>query len=215
MKKLLFLIFILFKTLCAAQENYEDHNGEISQQTSHLVSNVSFLLVENETVFFDEEGFDEEPENKTVIQPIVGLRIFNNKITLAMRASFEFVSVPHELHSPSDDDVQIERVDGFGDAGLMTLLSTKSGHECFVWGLGFSSLFPTASQGELGSRKYQIGPAAALFYLGEELGDLFKIGNLPIKWRVEGQYYIESSESEGEKFGMVFTLEPILSSLFN
>lgn len=212
---MLFLIFILFKTLCAAQENYEDHNGEISQQTSHLVSNVSFLLVENETVFFDEEGFDEEPENKTVIQPIVGLRIFNNKITLAMRASFEFVSVPHELHSPSDDDVQIERVDGFGDAGLMTLLSTKSGHECFVWGLGFSSLFPTASQGELGSGKYQIGPAAALFYLGEELGNLFKIGNLPIKWRVEGQYYIESSESEGEKFGMVFTLEPILSSLFN
>ncbi len=215
MKKLLFLIFILFKTLCAAQENHEDHNGEISQQTSHPVSNVSFLLVENETVFFDEEGFDEEPENKTVIQPIVGLRIFNNKITLAMRASFEFVSAPHELHGSSDDQVQIERVDGFGDAGLMTLLSTKSGHKGFVWGLGFSSLFPTASQDELGSGKYQIGPAAALFYLGEELGDLFKIGNLPIKWRVEGQYYIESSESEGEEFGVVFTLGPILSSLFN
>ncbi|MEM6831400.1 MAG: hypothetical protein AAF551_12870 [Bacteroidota bacterium] len=273
-----------------SQEHHHDHLEKVAQKTSHPVSDVSFVIAENEIIFFEEEGFDKKPENRTLIQPILGLRIFDNKLTFATRATFEFLSAPHEAHNNhhSEADNQIERIDGFADLGLMSLFSTKHGHEGFIWGLGYSATFPTASKPELGTGKYQLGPAASLFYLGEAygtgiksinigafiahewsyagdkhreetslssiqyvlmyrlthtmqigmepkvtidwkedpdnrlnlpiglgIGDVFNMGKIPIQWRVEGQYFLESSQLEKEKFAVVFTLEPILSSLLN
>ena len=170
----------------------------------------------------------------------------------------------------------------------MSLFTTSSEHEGFVWGLGYSATFPTASREELGTGKFQLGPATSVFYLADEygtgfrsinigafvehwwsyagdgereetsfssiqyvlmyrltntmqigmepkvtidwkedsdnrlnfpiglgIGDLFKVGKIPIQWRVEGQYFLASSQREGEEYAIVVTLEPILSALFN
>lgn len=52
------------------------------------------------------------------------------------------------------------------------------------------------------------------FPIGLGIGDLFRLGKIPVQWRVEGQYFLTSSQPEGEEYALVVTLEPILSSLF-
>ncbi|MEL6557070.1 MAG: hypothetical protein AAFQ94_02735 [Bacteroidota bacterium] len=285
LRNLIMLALILNSLKGICQDEHHEYHGEIVQKTSHPASTVSFIIVENETIIFGEEGFDEIPENRTLIQPIFGFRIFNDKLTFATRPSFEFLSAPHERHEEGGRSV--ERLGGFGDIGLMSLLTPISRHEGFIWSLGYSATFPTASEEALGSGKFQIGPAASLFYLGEEygtgfrsvnvgafiehwwsyagdsqredtsfssiqyvlmyrltntmqigmepkitvdwkeergnklnfpiglgIGDLFRVGKIPIQWRVEGQYFLASSQLEGEEFAFLITLEPILSSLF-
>ena len=114
-KSLLVLVLILHGPKGLCQEEHHEYHGELVQKTSHPASTVSFVIVENETIFFGEEGFDEVPENRTLIQPILGLRILNDKLTFATRPSFEFLSAPHTIHN--EEGNAVERLDGFGDFG--------------------------------------------------------------------------------------------------
>jgi hypothetical protein len=63
---------------------------------------------------------------------------------------------------------------GFGDVVYMALASPKhvvkvpSTGAAVIWGLGATTLFPTASNEVLGSGKYAAGPAAVVGYLGKK-----------------------------------------------
>ena len=261
----------------------DEHLEQVSQGTSHPATNHSFVIIENETVFFEDDELENEPENKLFIRPIIGQPIFNNSWTWATRIDLEFASIPL-LHGEHGED----RVNGFGDLGVTMFLAPSTKHDGFIWAMGYSSLFPTASEDELGAGKYQLGPAISLFYLGPEfgtglrsfnlgtfvehlwsvggdddfedsnrsnihyylmyrltstmqigmepritidweeesgnrlnfpiglgIGDLFNMGKLPVKWRVEGQYFVASEEVEARNYSVVLTLEPIISSLFH
>ena len=56
---------------------------------------------------------------------------------------------------------------GFGDMALLSLLSPNSG-KGFIWGVGPTFIFPTASEKALGQGKWQIGPAAVALYMGKD-----------------------------------------------
>ena len=56
---------------------------------------------------------------------------------------------------------------GFGDMALVSLLSPNTSNG-FIWGVGPTFIFPTASDHALGQGKWQIGPAAVALYLGKE-----------------------------------------------
>lgn len=284
--KFMFALVLIFDhSIVLGQVSDNHENAKLSQATSHPASTVSFVIVENETILFEEAEFNEVPENRTLIQPILGLKIFNDKWTMATRPSFEFLSLPHEEHD--EDGISVQRISGFGDIGLTSLFTPIDAHEGLIWSFGYTATFPTASSEELGSGKFQLGPSASLFYLGNEyktglksfnigafvehswsyagdaerretsvstlqyvlmyrlsstmqigmepkatmewkeesgnrlifpvglgFGDIFNLGKIPIQWRVEGQYFLASTEKENEEYALVFTLEPILSSLF-
>jgi hypothetical protein len=61
-----------------------------------------------------------------------------------------------------------DRETGLGDIGLLFLLGHASRTKGFVYGIGPTWIFPTASEEVLGRGKWQAGPAGALSYLGEK-----------------------------------------------
>jgi len=79
-------------------------------------------------------------------------------------------------------DVETERECGIGDITLVSLLSPrkypKIGKGEFVWGVGPTLIFPTASPSELGQGKFQAGPAAVALYMD----DKWVFGGLAQQW---------------------------------
>ena len=57
---------------------------------------------------------------------------------------------------------------GLGDTVLLTAFTTAPADSKWLWGVGPTWLFPTATDDTLGSEKWSVGPAATVFYLGEK-----------------------------------------------
>jgi hypothetical protein len=79
--------------------------------------------------------------------------------------------------------VPFESKSGFGDLIYFSLLgqslpTEKWGGGDFVWGLGPTFQFPTASDDRLGSGKYSAGPSAVLSFIGKK----FIFGGLYQQW---------------------------------
>jgi hypothetical protein len=56
---------------------------------------------------------------------------------------------------------------GFGDMTLMALLSPAASAGDFIWGAGSVLTLPTATSVDYGEGRWQAGPAAAGFYMGD------------------------------------------------
>ena len=98
-----------------------------------------------------------------------------------------------------------------GDMTFMTLLSPATQSGSFIWGLGSTITLPTATEDSYGAHKWQVGPAAAGFYLGEN----WMIGILSEhRWSFAGdgdspnvsqtimQYFFEFNVSDRLDIGM-------------
>lgn len=98
-----------------------------------------------------------------------------------------------------------------GDMTFMTLLSPEQQSGSFVWGVGSAITLPTATDGSYSARKWQVGPAVAGFYLGEN----WTIGILSEhRWSFAGdggspnvsqtimQYFFEFNVSDRLDIGM-------------
>ena len=75
------------------------------------------------------------------------------------------------------------RTTGFGDLVYVGLVAPKKSIKtenggAFIWGVGPTFIFPTASASVLGQGKYQVGPAAVFAYLGQE----WILGVFPQQW---------------------------------
>ena len=74
------------------------------------------------------------------------------------------------------------RTTGIGDFSYVGLFSPKKpdkvGTGIFVWGLGPTFIFPTASEDLLGQGKYQAGPAGVAAYIGKK----WALGLFPQHW---------------------------------
>lgn len=77
-----------------------------------------------------------------------------------------------------------DRTNGFGDMVYVGVASPKkpikieSTGGAVIWGIGATSMFPTASEDVLGTGKYSLGPAAVAAYLGPE----WTLGVFPQHW---------------------------------
>ena len=77
-----------------------------------------------------------------------------------------------------------DRTTGFSDLAYVGLASPKkpikieSTGGAIVWGVGATSMFPTASEDVLGTGKYSLGPSAVVGYLGRE----WVLGIFPQHW---------------------------------
>ncbi len=77
-----------------------------------------------------------------------------------------------------------DRTNGFGDIVYMGLAAPKkpikieSTGAAVIWGVGATSMFPTASEDVLGTGKYSLGPSAVAAYLGSK----WLFGVFPQHW---------------------------------
>ena len=103
---------------------------------------------------------------------------FGNYIGMAPASILSDPSFPGLLADPFD------RTNGFGDMAYVGLAAPKklikieSTGAAVIWGVGATSMFPTASEDVLGTGKYSLGPTAVVAYLGPE----WLFGVFPQHW---------------------------------
>jgi hypothetical protein len=102
---------------------------------------------------------------------------FGNYIGMAPASILSDPSFPGLLADPFD------RTNGFGDMTYVGVAAPKpikieSTGAAVIWGVGATSMFPTASEDVLGTGKYSLGPTAVVAYLGPE----WLFGVFPQHW---------------------------------
>jgi hypothetical protein len=254
---------------------------ELNRQLNNPVSSVWSMVFQNNYTqlknnFEDVPGWDKGDEKwfySLNFQPVLPLPL-TSEWNLINRPVFPIYAGRPILESDG-----FENADGLGDIALVSLLSPAKTPGSFLWGVGPTFIFPTASKDELGQEKWQAGPAAVGLYLGKEwifgafpqhwwsfagngdrqstsqtniqyfiwrllpdqwqigmapnitidweadddnkltlpvglgVGKLFKVGGLPIKFILEGQYAVISPDDFGQEWNIRFTVTPVLPSL--
>ncbi len=103
---------------------------------------------------------------------------FGDFVGLTPSAILSSPSFPGVLADPYD------RTTGFGDMTYVGVLAPKrsikieSTGGMLIWGVGATTMFPTASETVLGTGKFSLGPAAAIGYLGPT----WTVGLFPQHW---------------------------------
>jgi hypothetical protein len=265
----------------SAESNGGMSAEELNRQLNNPVSSVWSMVFQNNYTQLksgsqDVPGWDEGDDKwfySLNFQPVLPLPLTRDW-NLINRPVFPIFADRPVLESDGFDEA-----DGLGDMALVSLLSPSKTAGSFLWGVGPSYIFPTASKDELGQEKWQAGPAAVGLYLGKEwifgafpqhwwsfagnddrqstsqtniqyfiwrllpdqwqigtapnilidwkaddddkltlpvglgVGKLFKIGGLPIKFILEGQYAVISPDDFGQEWNIRFTVTPVLPSL--
>ena len=159
-------------TAPGADEAASSH--ELNKQLNNPVSSIWSLNFQNNFQFFEGRLSSEERWQYNLnFQPVIPLRLTEswNLITRPIVPVLAGVDVPDPARGT------FEEHSGFGDMSVSSFLSPAHS-QGFLWGLGPSFIFPTASSDELGAGKYQAGPAVLGLYMGKE----WIVGGLLNQW---------------------------------
>jgi hypothetical protein len=159
-----FALAALATAFPAASEE-ESSLDEISQELENPLSKLWSLTFQNNLGLNTGDVIDgTEISNTALFQPAFPIP-FGDDWTFIARPVFPLVTTPIlDPGSPSGVD---RTTTGFGDIQMLSLIG-PAGADGFVWGLGGTFKFPTASSDALGAGKWQAGPAAMALYLGEQ-----------------------------------------------
>ena len=175
--------------LASKPESPGSELAKMAQKSNNPLSDVWLFITQNDTTFYGGDLIDgHEVGNNTKIQPVMPVPVFDQAWNLIFRPVLQFIS------SPLDDDVgslfghgpgeivadptlsaiagdPFGRTNGMGDSVLLTLLGPNR-DDGFVWGVGGTAIFPTATEDVLGQGKWQAGPSALALRLGNDHGGL-------------------------------------------
>lgn len=101
-----------------------------------------------------------EISNTFFFQPALPIPFGRNKVFTA-RPVLPLVTQPNFTDPTAGD-----RVTGFGDIQMAALFGPGNASG-WVWGLGATFVFPTASSPDIGQEKWQVGPTFMLFHLAK------------------------------------------------
>ncbi len=156
-----------------------------AKKANNPVSDAWLLIAQNDLTFLDGDAIDgTEIRERISLQPILPIPIFGGDWNLVNRPIVQF------FDSPVDDDLDSTdpfsgRTQGLGDTILFSLLAPNR-DDGWIWGLGPTFIFPTATEDVLGQEKWQAGPAALAVHLGNQHGgwgfEHFNIGVLAQHW---------------------------------
>lgn len=146
---------------------------EVSRQINNPISTLWQLTLDNQITGLGGGGLEGvEPAYTGTFQPTIpvslgklGLGRFDwaEDFNVITRLTLPFVeTVPLPLGSGSGD-----RRSGFGDIQLGSVLAPNRRYG-FVWGLGPTFIFPSASDDALGQGKWQAGPALVAGHHGKQ-----------------------------------------------
>ncbi len=198
------LVSAVFQLVGVARAENSPSMEEMANKANNPLSDVWLLIVENDTLLL---GGDEVPGTKvlntTLFEPVMPVPVFDEKWNLIFRPIIPIISSPIDsdvgklfgksdaeiIASPSlsaiAGDVYGSRTSGLGDSVLLTLLGPNR-NDGFVWGMGPTFIFPTATDDVIGQQKWQAGPAALAVLLGPDYGGLglknWNIGVLAQQW---------------------------------
>ena len=160
-----------------------------AQKVNNPVSDAWLLITQNDFTFIDGEATSgTEVRERLSFQPVLSIPIFGGDWNLVNRPIVQFFDSPIDKNSLDSDftgDPFGDRTRGLGDTVLFSLLAPNR-DDGWIWGLGPTFIFPTATEDVLGQEKWQAGPAGLLVRLGDKDGgwglDHFNIGVLPQHW---------------------------------
>ena len=164
MKKFFFtLLFLLTVVVSFSQEEKEPSIEEINQQLDNPLSRFWSLIVQENLAYNTGDLVDGSVTTNVLnFQPSLPVPVGKAKMLL-VRPVFPLVTGP--AVNSSGEIIGTET--GFGDMQVFSLYGPdKKGG--VVWGAGLTFVFPTASSENLGSGKYQAGPALMILSMGEK-----------------------------------------------
>jgi len=185
MTRILVIAFTLFLGILTLQSVYAQNSEQVQQanrgeslaevgaQLANPVSSVWSIVFQNNFTFL--EG---DPSDKTRFlynlnfQPVLPIPLTQNW-NLITRPVFPFIFGQPVLNMGSEFDSR----SGLGDIAMVNLLSPNK-PSGFLWGIGPTWIFPTATNDNLGQEKWQLGPAAVGLYLSKE----WIFGAFPQQW---------------------------------
>jgi hypothetical protein len=157
-----------------AGEQDEQNLAELNKQLNNPVSSVWSLQFQNNFTFLEGRLTDNTKEFYNLnFQPALPFRLTKDW-NLIVRPVFPLFA-SRDVYNPLTGT--FDGKSGIGDIALLTLLSPAKASK-FLWGVGPTFIFPTASPDELGSKKWQMGPAVVGLYLGEK----WILGLFPQHW---------------------------------
>lgn len=134
---------------------------EIARQLTHPIPRLWTLSLQNSLIGMGGSGFDGvEPAYSGTIQPSLPLDL--SRLGLQDRAWARRYSLRTQLTIPILETLPESR-SGFGDIQLVSGLAPAK-MDGFMWALGGTFIFPSASSTSLGQGKWQAGPAAMAGY---------------------------------------------------
>lgn len=249
--------------------------AEINKKLNNPVSSIWSLNFQNNFNFL--EG---SPSNKTRFFYSMN---FQPVVPIPLTKDWNLINrpvLPVILGKPSfNPETGFSGSSGLGDIAMVNLLSpSKVGR--FIWGIGPTWIFPTATKQNLGQQKWQVGPAAVGLYLSEKwvfglfpqqwwsiggknnradtsmmslqyfvwhllpnawqvglgspiinfnwkaddddkvnlpiglgVGKTVRIGKVPVKMQLQGQYSVVHEDSLGQRWLVQLTLTPVIPNL--
>jgi len=259
----------------AEPEKKEESTEEVARKLNNPVADLWSLTFQYNHTFL--KGFPSENyrhQDGMTFQPVLPIHLGKNW-NLITRPVFPIV-----FSSPT-----FSRRDGFGSTGgfgdiaVVSLLSPAKNTK-YIWGVGPSFIFPTASPDAVGQGKYQVGPAAVglvmtkkwvvgalaqqwwsyagdsdrpnvsqaniqyfiqrlllnrwqvgmapnilidwnakpgnqvTWPIGLGCAKTVKLGKLPVKFSVEGQYMLIHPDDFGQRFNLRVQVTPVIPALF-
>ena len=170
----------------------------LSKKAANPLSDLWLLWSQNDTSFLQGDLLPEDKIlNSYKFQPIMPVPMFGGAWNFLIRPIIQVQSVPLDSDASKlfgvngetiIEDTKLSniagdpfgRTTGLGDSVLLTLVGPNR-IDGFIWGVGASQIFPTATKDVLGQQKWQAGPAVLLARMGKKPGD-FNLGLLPQHW---------------------------------
>lgn len=163
-KLLLSLVTVVL--LCAgptafAEEPGQQDLGQVSAKILNPVSDIWSLPFQNKFTWNDGDITDgSRKQNVFVFQPVTPVPLTEDW-NLINRPVIPIVYA--EIPEAGPGGTTFDSENGLGDIALLQLLSPTDPPEGMnILGAGWTWIFPTASEDDLGSEKLQVGPAAAV-----------------------------------------------------
>ncbi len=170
--------------------------AEIAEMVNNPLSYLWMFATQNDYITFDGStpGADKIHANITTVMPVMPMQLTEDyKLIVRPWIPFVNLDIPRDWrhrkdvsYDPVGDELGIGAISaihntswnaGVGDIGFWAALaSNEASKPPFVYTLGVTAQFPTASREETGTGRYSAGPMGLAFYIGEKwiVGGLFQ-----------------------------------------
>ena len=163
-----------------------DRAAETGKKLSDPTSDVWALFTEFDVTYSegDLSDGDHRSGSAMIFQPIMPFSFTKNS-KLITRPTLPVIfsqDIPSGLNA--DGSVAFDTADGLGDMSLPILYTPNAAPGTLKWGMGPTFVFPTATDDDLGTDTWEIGPAGVLVY-----------ATGPWQFAALGQYWWNYAES--------------------
>ena len=183
------IIAVTATAVCAGPalaQGEEDELAEISRKLNNPLGSLWMIFLENDAVRY--RGFPADGSkwvNSSIVQPVMPIPL-TKKWNLINRPIIPFITAPVFKGAPPDfnqcpgnceggkfppgPSISTSRESGWGDIVFWSMISPAEPPKfpdgsSFVWGVGPSFQFPTATEDQFGSGKWSFGPSAVAMRL--------------------------------------------------